>query len=100
MQVLRQNFEEIQNLSKETVPVNALHAKLNMLFRPLLLDGIAMLDLLGAEQLTDKFRTVQAAFFPLLRMDGGQAVCLADYLPMDDFSAAVEDYARLILQTI
>ena len=94
--VIWQNLEEVQSLSSHRKTVGALRGTLDTLFRPLLLDGITMLTLLGEHELAQRFTAVQRQFLKVLNRDPQDTVKLEDFLPMAALSASVHDYIRLI----
>ena len=67
---------------------------MNTLFRPVLLDGITMLELIGQETIAGKLRTVQTEFMSAIR--AGKSVVLADVMQMDVLTEAIEAYCLLI----
>lgn len=94
--IIRQNLSEIQELCSREETVALLRSKLNTVFRPLLLDGITMLGLLGKEKLASRFTEIQRLFLNVLRQDAATIVRLADYLPVDKLTATAEEYILLI----
>lgn len=69
-------------------------AAMNTLFRPVLLDGITMLELIEEEALSKKLRAVQAEFLTAIR--AGKTVRLADVMHLDNLLDALDKYCRLI----
>lgn len=96
VRVLRENVAAIRRLSGQPVSPAELRAWLDPLFRPLLLDGVTMLSLLGEEALAAQFTALQRALLTTLRQASSEAIHLADHLPMEELSAAAEAYVRLI----
>lgn len=94
--VIRRNLDEIRQLSSREETVGTLRSKLNTLFRPLLLDGITMLHLIGENDLALRFTEIQRHFLNALRQEPHTIVRLGDYLPMDEFAAAAEEYIQII----
>ncbi len=94
--VIRQNLAEIQELCSREETVGILRSKRNTLFRPLLLDGITMLNLLGKTALAERFTEVQRQFLNALRQEPSACIILADYISIDAFTAAAEEYVRII----
>ncbi len=94
--VIRQNLAEIRELCFREETVGTLRSKLDTLFRPLLLDGITMLDLMGMTELAQRFIEVQRQFLNTLRMEPGASVTLGDYISVDALTAAAEEYVRII----
>ncbi len=66
------------------------------LFRPLLLDGVSMANLLGKSALEEALRELQSAFLAALRR--GQAVAAGELLPVPQLEAAMEVYFRLLVE--
>ena len=64
------------------------------LFRPILLDGVAMLELLGEEQIAFSLRTVRTQFMKAVRES--RPVVLSSYLNMPLLITAMTEYAQLI----
>lgn len=94
--VIRQNLAEIRELCSRDETVGTLRSKRNTLFRPLLLDGITMLNLLGKTELAQRFVEVQRQFLNTLRMESSASVTLGDYISIDALTAAAEEYVRII----
>lgn len=94
LDVLRRMRADMDAFCEEERSPEALRAKLNPLFRALLLDGIAMLELLGEAELCGELKAVQAQLMAAMR--NGGAVCLKDALPMQRLHGAIETYIRLI----
>lgn len=99
--LLRQSCEtlqslkiEIQNFCNCQKNKEELVAARNTLFRPVLLDGITMLELIGQENLSRQFRVIQSAFLAAIRAK--EPVILAEILPMDLFSESIDQYIALI----
>lgn len=67
---------------------------MNTLFRPVLLDGITMLELIGQAELAFCLRTVQSEFMAAVR--SGASVVLAEVMQMDVLMQAIDDYISLI----
>lgn len=98
--VIRQNLSAIESLCAKAETVGSLRSKLNTLFRPLLLDGITMLDLLGEHELAERFSSLQQELLTVLRQDENKAVVLSEYLSLTALGAAAEDYIRLIQEEL
>lgn len=94
--VLEENLLEIEKTAAIAQSAAALRGQLNTLFRPLLLDGITMLDLLGATDLHGKFTTIQQAFLAALRRDDPQLL-LCEHISLEELRSAATEYKRLIL---
>ena len=72
----------------------ALMGAMNTLFRPILLDGITMLELIGQEALAGKLREIQQEFLAAIR--ARKPVALAKVMQMDVLMEAMNDYIKLI----
>ena len=71
---------------------------MNSLFRPLLLDGITMLELAGETALAKHFISLQQQFLSFMR--GTREEALQDKLSLDRLRDLTEQYAHLIEQQI
>lgn len=98
--IIQKNVAEIKEVCSKPKTVGELRSMLNTLFRPLFLDGITMLDLLGERNLAEEFSQVQRKFLYALRQDADTVVVLKDYIPMDVFEDAVGAYVNLISKEI
>lgn len=98
--VIHKNLAEIRIVCNQEESVGQLRKRMNTLFRPLLLDGITMLQLIGETQLADKFTMLQNGFLTALRRKSDQHIKLGEYLSMEDVTAAVEGYIQLIRKEI
>ena len=96
--ILNENLSQILALCGQEVAVSVLRAKLNTLFRPLFLDGIAMLNLIGETELADSFLQLQKGLLAALRQEPEKPVLLKDYFSVAGLKASVERYAELIVQ--
>ncbi len=96
VKVIRQNLAEIRELCSNQETVGTLRSKVNTLFRPLLLDGITMLNLLGMTDLAQRFIEVQRQFLSVIRKESSVTVMLGDCICMDTLTAAAEEYIRII----
>lgn len=95
-EVLRENLRAVEDAARREAPVHELRGLLNPLFRPLLLDGITMLRLIGEDALADRFTVHQSALLSALRGDGEKAVRLCDTLDLPQLERDAEAYAALI----
>ena len=100
--LLRRSLEVLEQMHRELVDFCAaphsteeIFARMNPLFRPLLVDGIAMAGLLGETELQTRLTAVQTAFLTALR-SGAEVLTLSELLPMETLQGAVADYAALI----
>ena len=97
VEILKENLAQILALCGEAVAVDILRSKLNTLFRPLFLDGITMLNLIGETELADSFLVLQKGLLATLRQESEKPVFLKDYLSVDGLKASVDRYAELIV---
>ena len=93
---IQKNFAEIKDVCSTPKAVGELRSMLNTLFRPLLLDGITMLGLVGETELANQFSRIQALFLNALRQEPSTTVVLGEYLPVADLARAVDEYIVLI----
>lgn len=94
--ILDENLLEIEKTAAIVQPASTLRRQLNTLFRPLLLDGITMLDLLGETDLHGKFTAIQHTFLAALQRDDPQLL-LCEHISLEDLRSAAAEYKRLIL---
>lgn len=73
---------------------NELFASMNRLFRPLLLDGISMMQLLGQAELTEMLQTLQGQYLNALKER--TEICLADRMDMGMLDKAIDRIVGLI----
>ena len=93
---LQSNVSEIIELSLKEKRVETLRQKLNTLFRPLFLDGITMLNLIGENELSKCFVKLQSELLCALRQPSKEAVCLKEHISMEELQASAEKYLNLI----
>lgn len=86
---------EITDICHRQTSTPELKAKLNPVFRPILLDGISMLELIRQTKLCNSLTIVQKELLSALK-SGEKAIRLADCLSMDLLTAAMEEYSALI----
>lgn len=98
--VLRANLAEIINLCDTQQTVANLCSKLNTLFRPLFLDAITMLNLIGETALAKDYADLQQGLLCALRQDPQNRVFLKEYISTTKLQAAVEKYIQLIINAI
>lgn len=98
--VIRRNLSEIQEVCSNRETVGILRSKLNTLFRPLLLDGITMLGLLGQVELAQQLTAIQRSFLAALKQDTTTVITLGNYLPVKELTDAAERYIQLIMQEL
>lgn len=94
--ILKANFADIVELCDIEETVGTLRSKLNTLFRPLFLDGITMLSLIGETDLAAEFADRQAELLTALRHAPTDRIMLKDYISIDKFRVSVEKYIELI----
>lgn len=98
--VIRKNLSEIQEVCNNEETVGALRSKLNTLFRPLLLDAITMLGLLGEIELSQQLTEIQRSFLAALKQDSTAVIMLGNYLPIKELTDAAERYICLITKEL
>lgn len=86
--------EEVTAFCSQEQPTSALREARDTLFRPILLDGVTMLELLREEKIAAALRTVRTQFMTALRED--RPVVLAQRLDMALLMNAMTEYAGLI----
>ena len=96
--VIRENCAAIAAFATEKHTPDDYFPMMNRLFRPLLLDGITMLELAGETTLAQKFTALQQQFLSFMR--GTRAEALGDMLSLDKLRELTERYARLIERQI
>ena len=94
--VLQANLSEIVRVCDRKVTTEFLRSKLNTLFRPIFLDGISMLNLIGEKELSGEFAKQQSDLLGALRRDTKEDILLKDYISMDNLQASVQKYMELI----
>ena len=92
--VLRENCEELLRFASEKHDPDAYVPAMNRLFRPLLLDGITMLELAGEAELAREFTLLQGQFLAFLR--GTRKEALGRALSLERLHVLAEQYASLI----
>lgn len=98
--VLQANFADVVELCTAEEAVGTLRSKLNILFRPLFLDAITMLNLLGETDLAEEFSDRQTELLTALRQAPADRILLKDYISMDKLRISVEKYIDLIHETL
>ena len=93
--VLRQNVAEIAAFASTSHAPEAYMEALNRLFRPLLLDGITMLELAGEMTFSTQLRELQAALMRFMRTD--RSGILAETLPVPVLRDLSQRYEQLIV---
>ena len=93
--ILQENVDAIVRFAESVHPPEEYLAVLNTLFRPLLLDGITMMELAGKQDLADKLRSLQENLMGFLRGDRSGKLC--DALSLPDLQLAAKDYIAFIL---
>lgn len=92
--VLRALIRDMQQYCAEEKSPAELRQSMNTLFRPILLDGITMLDLLGEAALSRKLKAVQAQLLSALKQN--EPIKLAQSLDLPLLTEAMTEYAALI----
>lgn len=98
LSVIHENCDEIIAFAAEKHDPDSYSLVMNRLFRPLLLDGITMLELAGESALAHQFAVLQQQFMSFIR--GTREKALRETLPLDILRDCTEQYARLIEQQI
>ena len=96
--VIRENCAAIEAFATEKHDPNDYYKKMNALFRPLLLDGITMLELAGESDLAQGFTALQRQFMDFMRSP--REAALRDTLALDTLHELCEQYAQLIAKQI
>lgn len=94
--VLQANVSEIIELCNKEVTVEYLQSKLNTLFRPLFLDGITMLNLIGETEFADEWKVMQGNLLGAIRADKNQSIRLGEFISADKLQILAQRYAELI----
>lgn len=94
--VLQANVSEIIELCNKEVTVEHLQSKLNTLFRPLFLDGITMLNLIGETEFADEWKVMQGNLLGAIRADKNQCIQLGEYISTDKLQVLAQRYVELI----
>ena len=96
--IIRENCADIEAFSAEKHDPNAYFPVMNSLFRPLLLDGISMLELAGETTLAQEFTALQQQFMAFMR--GARVEALQETLSLSRLHDLTERYAHLIERQI
>ena len=96
--ILKDCLGEVEVFAKEEHSAPEYALAMDRLFRPLLLDGITMLELAGEESLAGEFRNVQKDFLSFMR--GPKTGKLMDFLSLERLHAITMEYANLIEKQI
>lgn len=91
-----ENVSEIIELCNKEVTVEYLQSKLNTLFRPLFLDGITMLNLIGETEFADEWKVMQGNLLGAIRADKNQCIQLGEYISTDKLQVLAQRYVELI----
>lgn len=96
--VLEENVAAIETFACVKHVPEEYNEALNTLFRPLLLDGISMLELVKENNLAETLRELQGELMGFMRSN--RTGCLSDALDIQKLKAAAKQYERLIVQAI
>ena len=96
--VIKENCAEIETFAAKKHDPNSYFPMMNSLFRPLLLDGITMLELAGEPDLAQEFTALQQQFMAFMR--GTREEALQETLPLDQLHDLTEQYVQMIKQQI
>ncbi|MBO4915993.1 MAG: hypothetical protein J5449_12405, partial [Oscillospiraceae bacterium] len=95
---MRENYAQIEAFAAEKHEHSEYASAMDELFRPLLLDGVTMLELAGETELAQSFSELRSALLSFVRSP--QDAPLSDVVSMSRLRELVEAYVRLIeLQT-
>ena len=94
--VLQENVSEIIELCNKEVTVEYIQSKLNTLFRPLFLDGITMLNLIGETEFADEWKVMQGNLLGAIRADKNQSIRLGEFISADKLQVLAQRYVELI----
>ncbi len=98
LSIIRENCAAIEAFAAEQHAPDDYPPAMNSLFRPLLLDGITMLELAGEAALAQEFTALQQQLLAFLR--GAREEPLRRMLSLDRLHDLTEQYANLIEQQI
>ena len=96
--VIRENCAAMEAFAAEKHEPNDYFPVMNSLFRPLLLDGITMLELAGETALARDFTVLQQQLLSFMR--GSREGILRETLSLDRLRRLTEQYVRLIEQQL
>ena len=91
---IRENCDDIESFAVVKHDPDAYFPMMNRLFRPLLLDGITMLELAGESGLAQEFAGLQQQLMAFMR--GTRSEALGEMLSLDKLHELGEQYIRLI----
>jgi len=91
---LRKYGEELYEFCSILQPFGEINAARNRLFRPLVLDGLAMMGLVKNQEMSNRLTQLQAAYLAALKKR--RALVLKDEMPMGKIICAIDGYADLI----
>lgn len=94
--VLQANLSEIVELCGREATTEVLRSKLNTLFRPLFLDGITMLNLIGETELAEEFAKMQGDLLRVLHQNTKEGIILKEDISMHKLQVSVQKYVELI----
>ncbi len=98
IEILKNCLGDVEVFAKEEHSAQEYALAMERLFRPLLLDGITMLELAGEELLAGEFRKVQKDFLSFMR--GSKTGKLMNSLSLERLHAITMEYANLIEKQI
>ena len=96
--ILRENVAAMEAFACVKHAPEEYKEALNTLFRPLLLDGISMLELLKENDLAEVFRHLQGELMGFMRSN--RTGCLSDVLDIQKLKSAALQYEKLIVQAM
>lgn len=93
--VLRELKREINAFCAQEQSPDSLREAMNALFRPVLLDGVTMLELLEEADIVSALKEARSSFLDVIR--AGRPSLLAKELNMPQLNAAMDWYEKLII---
>ena len=90
--------EEIHAFSAREQSAASLKIAMDGLFRPVLLDGVTMLELLGEVEIADMLKDVRMEFLSAVKT--GHAVILTEMLDMQRLDDAMDQYEHLLINHV
>jgi hypothetical protein len=92
--VIRENYSDIEAYAKEKQDPDSYLSMMNVLFRPLFLDGITMLELSGETDLAQEFTSLQQQFMSFMR--GPRTEEMSKTVSLSKLYDLTEAYVELI----
>lgn len=92
--VVRENCAEIVKIASNPHNPDDYLPMMNKIFRPLLLDGISMLELAGKSELAQEFSAIQSQFLGFMR--GNRMESMEKAISIKELLGLAEEYIKLI----